>query len=92
MPLPKPSDLVKRLNEENTTHDTEYVQDDIQLSADQLKNFLNYHGLSDKEFSDLLGVSPQAVKLWKTGQREFSETNSKLLRLFDKHPKLMREF
>ena len=62
------------------------------LTHKELSDFMNHNGFSDREFADLLGVTIQAVRLWKSGQREFSLTNSRIVRAFIKYPTLMREF
>lgn len=66
--------------------------DDERLSYKELTNFLNKHGFGDREFANLLGVTIQAVRLWKSGEREFSTTNSRLIKMFIKYPTLVREF
>ncbi len=62
------------------------------LTIKELQTFMNFHGVSKKEFSEILGVSIQAVNLWMNGKREFSITNSKLIKIFIKYPQLIREF
>lgn len=66
--------------------------DDEKMSYKELKDFMNKYGFSNREFANLLGVSVQAVNLWTSGQREFSVTNSRLIKMFIKHPTLVREF
>lgn len=68
------------------------IQRPPRLTCAEINAFINFYGFSDQEFADLLSVSLQAVRLWKSGQREFSSTNSRLIRLFCKRPELMREF
>lgn len=68
------------------------MSNDRKITAKELRDFMNHHGLSVKEFAKIFGVTLQAVKLWLNGQREVSLTNSKLIRLFKKYPKLLREF
>lgn len=63
-----------------------------QLTHLDLIDFMNSQGFSDKEFASLLGVTIQAVRLWKSGKREFSTTNSRLIKMFIKYPTLVREF
>lgn len=58
----------------------------------ELQAFMNDNGISSKEFSEILGVSEQAVKLWLTGERKFSVTNSRLVKLFMKYETLIKEF
>lgn len=62
------------------------------LSADEVQKFMDKHGISEKEMAEIFGVSTQAVRLWVTGQRDFSVTNSRLVNLFSKYPQLIREF
>ena len=68
------------------------VTSNEKLTSDELVKFMQKHGISEKELSEIFGVTVQAVKLWVTGQREFSVTNSRLVRLFMKYPKLIGEF
>ena len=68
------------------------VTDNERLSAEEIKKFMNDNGLSKKEFSEILGVSGQAVKLWLENKRDFSVPNSRLIRLFIKYPTLLKEF
>jgi DNA-binding transcriptional regulator YiaG len=53
---------------------------------------MNLNGISEKELSEIFGVTIQAVRLWVTGARDFSVTNTRLVRMFQKNPKLIREF
>lgn len=62
------------------------------LNATELVKFMRQHGISEKELSEILGVTTQAVRLWVTGKREFSVTNTRLVAMFQKYPKLIREF
>ena len=69
------------------------AMDDTELmSIEELQGFMNLHGYSDIGLSKFLGVTVQAVRLWKRGQRDISLTNTKLIRLFVKYPQLMQEF
>lgn len=62
------------------------------LSSDEIVKFMKHQGISDKELAEIFGVTIQAVKLWLSGKREFSVTNSRLIALFKKYPTLIREF
>ena len=62
------------------------------LTIKELISFMNKEGLSHKEFADILGVTIQAVTLWLEGKRDISVTNTRLIRAFQKYPKLLREF
>jgi len=62
------------------------------MTKEQVQEFLNKHGMSDSDLAILIGVSPQAVWMWAHGKRDMSLTVSRLCRLFDRKPELMREF
>jgi DNA-binding transcriptional regulator YiaG len=62
------------------------------MSSVDLQKFMQKHGIAPKELGEILGVTPQAVALWISGEREFSVTNSRLIRIMDKYPKLIEEF
>lgn len=62
------------------------------LSVEELTAWMKLQGISEKELSEIFGVSLQAVRLWTNGQREFSVTNSRLVKMFQKYPKLIEEF
>lgn len=62
------------------------------ISAQELKAFMDKHGFGEREMGEFLGVTWQAVRLWVRGERGISLTTSKLIRLFNKYPQLMREF
>lgn len=62
------------------------------LSSEELQAFMDRNGISDKEMAEILGVSAQAVKLWLSGARDFSITNSRLIRQWTKYPQLIKEF
>lgn len=75
-----------------TPNDSKRIKSNEKLSAHELNTFMDENGISVKEFAEILGVTEQAVKLWKNGNREFSITNSRLIRIFQKYPRLIREF
>ncbi len=62
------------------------------MSVDELLRFMNTHGFSDQEFAKFMGITLQAVRLWKQGEREISLTNTRLLRMLARKPALMKEF
>lgn len=62
------------------------------MTPDELNKWMNQNGISDRELSEIFGVTEPAVRLWTSGQRGFSVTNSRLIRLFQKYPTLLREF
>lgn len=65
---------------------------DTQLTPAELLAFLNKHGISPKEFGQILGVSLQAVRLWLSGHRSISVTISRVVAMFEKYPALIRDF
>ena len=67
-------------------------ESDRVLVDQEIIEFMNLHGFGYREFAELLGVTYQAVKLWTNGKRYIGLTNSRLLRLFNKYPYLMKEF
>lgn len=68
------------------------VKEHENLSPEELQKFMRKHGISDYELAEILGVTIQGVNLWLSGGRKFSITNSRLLRMFDKNPELIRDF
>lgn len=62
------------------------------MTPEELAKFMKKHGFSAKELSELLGLSIQAVMLWQSGERPIKHTNTRLIRLFDKYPALLKEF
>lgn len=62
------------------------------LTPDELVTFMNHNGFSDQEFAIFFGVTIQAVRLWKKGERDISLTNTRIIKLLMKFPHLMREF
>lgn len=62
------------------------------LSAEDLVKWMKHQGIDEHELSEIFGVTIQAVKLWVSGDREFSVTNSRLVAMFKKYPQLLKEF
>ncbi|WP_280551843.1 helix-turn-helix domain-containing protein [Halomonas sp. 25-S5] len=48
-------------------------------------------GLSQKEFAELLDVSPGTLRGWEQGRREPTGTARTLLRVAEKHPEALRD-
>lgn len=81
IPLPTPPPVVtKRMNRNEA------------LTSEELKLFMDKHGISIKELSSILGITIQAVRLWLSGDRGISLTVTRVIRMFDKHPQLIRDF
>ena len=62
------------------------------LTVEELQTWMLKEGISEHELKDLMGVTIQAVRLWLDGRRALSVTTSRLIRLFQKYPQLIREF
>lgn len=62
------------------------------MNEQQLKAFLDKHKLTPQQLSELIGLTPEAVNHWVSGRRSIAKPYGRLMRLFDKHPKLMEEF
>lgn len=48
-------------------------------------------GLSQSEFASLLGVSLRTLQEWEQGRREPSAAAQTLIKVAEKHPKVLRE-
>lgn len=62
------------------------------LKPEELAKFMRKHGISEHELSTIFGVTINAVKFWLSGEREISVTNTRLVRMFEKYPQLIRQF
>lgn len=62
------------------------------LGPKDIEAFMKKHGFGEKEFAEFMGVTIQGVRLWLSGDRSFSVTNSRIIKLLTKYPNLMREF
>ena len=56
IPLPTPTTAVSKR-----------VTSGEKLTKEEMREFMNTHGLADKEFAQIMGVTMQAVRLWLTG-------------------------
>lgn len=62
------------------------------MKKDELRSFLQRHNISPTAFAEVVGVTRVAVLHWLSGRRTVSLTISRLCRLFDKSPDLLKEF
>lgn len=62
------------------------------MTAEELKDFLKRHDLDAGDLSDLIGLTRMAVEHWLVGRRTIAKSYGRLIRLFDRHPELMRTF
>ena len=60
---------------------------DVPMAA-QIRHRL---GLSQKEFAELLHVSPGTLRGWEQGRREPTGTARTLLRVAEKHPEALKD-
>lgn len=79
MPVPNQINVVQPTREELITI-KEFIE------------FMNTNGISKHEMADILGVTVQAINLWVKGDRAINTTVSRVIRIFKKYPKLIREF
>lgn len=68
------------------------ITENDKMPPEELLKFMNDHGINVKNLSEILGVTMPAVRFWLNGTREISILISRLIRLFDKNPHLLREF
>lgn len=62
------------------------------MNRNQLIEFMTRHKMTQKQFADLLGVTPMAVDHWLRGRRTVNLTTVRICNMFDRHPQLMKEF
>ena len=62
------------------------------LTIKELIAFMNVNGLSHKEFADILGITVQGIVLMLEGKRNITKPTTRLIRMFQKYPQLIREF
>ena len=79
MPVPKQIDV------------TQPTRDEL-ITIKEFIDFMNTNGISKHEMADILGVTVQAINLWVKGDRAINTTVSRVIRIFKKYPKLIREF
>lgn len=68
------------------------ISDLAPMESKELKTFMNFHGISRREMSEILGVSENAVRYWLEESRPVNIIVTRLIRLFQKYPKLIKEF
>lgn len=62
------------------------------MTPRDLENFLTRNDMTNREFAELLGLTEMAISHWIHGRRMVPPTTVKLIRLFDRQPKLMKDF
>lgn len=67
-------------------------QPKLLMTKFELSEFMLQHHLGEKDLAALVGVTPQAVRLWVTEKNPINQTTIRLIRLFKKYPSLIKEF
>jgi transcriptional regulator with XRE-family HTH domain len=62
------------------------------MRVEELRKFLDRHGLSQRELSELIGVTKPAVDHWLSGRRDVPKPMAKLIRYFDREPAAMARY
>jgi len=62
------------------------------LTIKELMEFMDKNGLSKNELADILGITYQAISLWLNGKRDISLTVTRIVRIMQKYPQIIREF
>lgn len=62
------------------------------MTPQALQSFIEKYGLNSQDLADLLGLTRMAVDHWLAGRRSIAKPFGRLMRLFDRHPALMKEF
>lgn len=75
----------------NQINVTQPTRDEL-ITIKEFIEFMNTNGISKHEMADILGVTVQAINLWVKGDRAINTTVSRVIRIFKKYPKLIREF
>lgn len=86
--------LPKNMNKPKVSSAVEQItsSNDETLTVDELLHFMKLHGFHESGLAEFLGVTKQAVNLWIKGQRDINMTMTKVIRLMQKYPHLMKEF
>lgn len=62
------------------------------MNSQELEKFLDFYGLTNNQFAQIIGVTPEAVKHWLVGRRAIPATAVKCILFFKAHPEMMTEF
>jgi putative transcriptional regulator len=79
-------DLLESVRQMNRGEAARVTRVEVPMAA-QVRHRL---GLSQKEFAELLDVSPGTLRGWEQGRREPTGTARTLLRVAEKHPEALR--
>lgn len=62
------------------------------MTSKELLVFMKKYNFSQESFAMFIGVTSMAVRHWIKGTRDISLPVSRLIKLLDKRPELMKEF
>ena len=62
------------------------------MTREDLKQWMNTHGITTDELAEMLGLTNQAVLYWLQGKRKIPEPIGRLLVFLGQRPHLFREF
>lgn len=68
------------------------TSNDIAMTREDLKQWMNTHGITTDELADMLGLTNQAVLYWLQGKRKIPEPIGRLLVFLGQRPQMFREF
>lgn len=62
------------------------------VTPEEIIQFQKFHGFTDVTLAEFLGVTVQCVRLWLRNERQVTLLTSKVIRLMNKYPNLLRDF
>ena len=68
------------------------TSNDIAMTKEDLKLWMQTHGMTTEELAEMLGLTDQAVLYWTQGKRKIPEPIGRLLVFLGQRPQMMREF
>ena len=68
------------------------TSNDIDMSREDLREWMRTHDMSADELAEMLGLTTQAVLYWVQGKRKIPEPIGRLLVFLGQRPQMFREF
>ena len=68
------------------------TSNDIDMSREDLREWMRTHNMSADELAEMLGLTTQAVLYWTQGKRKIPEPIGRLLVFLGQRPQMFREF
>ena len=68
------------------------TSNDIDMSREDLREWMRTHNMSADELAEMLGLTTQAVLYWTQGKRKIPEPIGRLLEFLGQRPQMFREF